>query len=170
MLSVKCPRGHDYQAADLRAVARGCPVCLKSAPKMKSRSAQRPERLAEPLTRRIVIPISVLSQNKTTYAHWSAYNKDKGRWVDRLSPWAGQLGGRYVWSSWRLTREWAPPHREFDYGNLVGGFKPVLDCLTELNVIEDDRPACFKADYQQVRGPVTQTVIELLDYRLKENA
>lgn len=168
MLSVTCPQGHNYQAADLRALARGCPGCLKAAPKKMSKAAQRPERTTEPLTCSVVIPGSILSQNKTTYAHWRAYAKDKKRWLGLLAPWAGPLGGRYLWSSWRLTREWAPPSREFDYGNLVGGFKPVLDCLTELNVIQDDRPACFKADYHQVQGPVTRTVIELLDYRFKE--
>lgn len=38
-----------------------------------------------------------------------------------------------------------------DYGNLVGGAKPIPDCLKALGYIRDDRPSLFTCTYTQVR-------------------
>lgn len=43
--------------------------------------------------------------------------------------------------------------RDYDYGNLVGGCKPLLDAMTELGFIVDDRPSMLSDYYFQERSP-----------------
>jgi hypothetical protein len=52
-----------------------------------------------------------------------------------------------------------------DYGNLVGGTKPIFDSLTRNAVILDDKPSCFKCDYSQRRGDEEIVILTLLEAR-----
>lgn len=52
-----------------------------------------------------------------------------------------------------------------DLDNLYGGAKPLIDCLTQLGIIEDDKPSCVKA-YECLSQRTAQgtgfTVIEVI--------
>jgi hypothetical protein len=111
------------------------------------------------------IPMGILSQNATTYRHWSAYAKDKRRWLLTLAVALRDLRGlRLARSRWRIVRIYGGRHREMDLANLIGGAKPIPDCLTKLGVIVDDKPSCFSCDYEQVRDETGRnlTVLQLL--------
>ena len=112
----------------------------------------------------ITVPLMISSQNKSTYSHWSVYKKGKDAWSMALSLLLQPVAGlRLNWSEWEITRCWSPPHREFDFGNLVGGCKGPIDCLTQMRVIVDDRPANFLCNYVQERVHVrSHTRITLL--------
>lgn len=72
-------------------------------------------------------------------------------------------GLRLNWSEWQITRCWAPPRRELDYGNMVGGAKPIPDVLIEMGTIVDDKPAHFACNYLQRRcAGESYTLITLL--------
>lgn len=43
--------------------------------------------------------------------------------------------------------------RDMDYGNLVGGCKPVLDALVKVGVLYDDAPKWVREHYDQERVP-----------------
>lgn len=96
--------------------------------------------------------MTISSQNNSTYSHWSVYKKGKDSWSMALGLLLRPVAGlRLNWSEWQITRCWAPPRRELDYGNFVGGCKGPIDCLTEAGVIRDDKPANFSCDYVQTR-------------------
>jgi hypothetical protein len=106
----------------------------------------------------------IISQNKTTYSHWTVYNRDKRGWLTHLRVRTRELQGlRLGWSRWRFERHYASPAKEMDYANIVGGFKPVPDCLIELGIIMDDKPSMFEASYGQVKDTTNFTVITLQD-------
>ena len=44
-------------------------------------------------------------------------------------------------------------NRLVDFANLVGGAKPIPDCLQRLGYIVDDSPKWFECDYQQIQCP-----------------
>lgn len=107
---------------------------------------------------------AVLSQNRTTYAHWSSHHKDKRSWEKHLLPQLGPYQGLLLrWSSWRLTRVYAGRCREYDYANLIGGAKPLIDLLIEMRILIDDSPGHFLCDYVQEPGDANQTILTLLE-------
>lgn len=95
----------------------------------------------------IVIAREVPSENRYTYSHWRAYTKERDFWLVLLRL---QLRPRFQ----------APDHpvraklvslrgRELDFGNLVGGAKPIPDCLIRLGYLRDDSPRWFTCEYSQ---------------------
>jgi len=108
----------------------------------------------------------ISSQNNSTYSHWSVYKRGKDGWSMALALLLRPVAGlRLNWSEWQITRCWAPPRRELDYGNLVGGAKPIPDCLIEAGVIVDDKPAHFSCGYFQLRTKgESYTTITLLRF------
>lgn len=152
-----------------------CPTCqqlvtaktIKQLAKLVASHCQRPRTFREPTRRVWEFARDVQSANQTVYAHWSAYNRDKSSWRTAMQDSAGSMGGCYTWSQWVITRIYCGRSQEMDYGNLVGGYKPVPDWLQEWGVILDDNPRRFKCEYQQVRSAqgVTRTTLELLDFK-----
>jgi hypothetical protein len=148
--------GAGVEAKTLRALtgalAKHCPVVVP---------------FREPTVRCWRFLRDVESANKTVYGHWTIYNRDKQSWLNFMEPAFASMGGRYSWSSWRLTRLYAGRSREMDHANMVGGFKPVPDWLQKRGVILDDKPSCFDCEYQQVRtaSGVSMTQLELLDFK-----
>jgi len=53
------------------------------------------------------------------------------------------------WVRCVFTRLYSTRCRAFDYGNLVGGFKPLLDVLRETGVVPDDSPDHIEDFYLQ---------------------
>ncbi len=111
----------------------------------------------------IVIQRRIPSQNQSTYSHWIHYKTERDLWfsllrtqlVPRTSPIPGKVHIRIV--SFRT--------RMLDYANLVGGAKPIPDCLKRLNWITDDSDKWFQCDYQQrlVKAEYERTQIDIAD-------
>lgn len=119
-------------------------------------------RFDTPTQIRAIIRRRVPSQNKSTYAHWSAYAKEKRAWAILLRaaftpkpPPEHQVRMRIV--SYRV--------RLCDYANLVGGAKPIPDILKSLGWIKDDAPQWFVCEYVQHKCPRSEerTVIEIFN-------
>lgn len=102
------------------------------------------------------------SQNAATFGHWRGYTKERDAW--------------YVLLRAALKPRPAPRHlisaeitsfrnRLLDYGNLVGGMKPIPDCLVRLGYLKDDGPAWFDCEYRQekCRRADERTVITILN-------
>lgn len=51
-----------------------------------------------------------------------------------------------------ITRLYGGSEREFDYDNLVGGCKGLVDSLTHLRLIRSDSPRWLERDYRQERS------------------
>lgn len=135
--------------------------------KATAKPAQAPDLpIRPPAAHSWSFPRDVLSANQTVYAHWSAYAKDKRDWAAVVQPFLPQMGGRYRYSTWRLTRHYGGRSRLMDAINMAAGFKPLIDLLTEGQVIFDDSPTYFRCDYApQVRcEAASHCVLELLTY------
>lgn len=88
----------------------------------------------------------VPSQNATMWRHWRAYQQERDVWyyliraqlVPRL-PIKRKVYG--VILSYRS--------KQLDYGNLVGGAKPIPDALVKLGYLKDDNPTWCEFVYAQ---------------------
>lgn len=109
---------------------------------------------------------SVASQNKSTYTHWTVYNRDKKDWLRQVRQVFGAYEGINLWwSSWSITREYHYPNRRMDYANFVGGCKPLIDALIICRVIKDDSDPHFLCSYEQKLGEATRTILTLKEFR-----
>lgn len=114
--------------------------------------------MPELLGRLIVVRRRVPSQNRSMYRHWSAYTRERDAWFILLR---AQLPPRHppdepVRIILRSLRT-----RLADYANLVGGAKPIPDCLQRLGYIRDDSPRWFHCDYYQSVVPAAQERTEI---------
>lgn len=171
-MKARCPSCNaELEGPDLQRVARlAAGHCkAKRASPGKPVLAKTPERPNQPpAAAQWRFDRDVLSQNGTAYAHWTVYAKDKKSWGAHLTPALASMGGRYWTSQWRLTRYYSGRHREMDFANLVGGFKPLPDILQANQVIWEDNPRHFKCEYApQVRGDETYCLLELLHFTFK---
>ncbi len=120
---------------------------------------------AATLPRLIVIRRKVPSQNASMYRHWSAYTAERDAWFvllrAKLSP--RQAIAAPVRMAIRSYRT-----RLIDFANLVGGAKPIPDCLIRLGYLKDDSPRWFECDYQQhqVAKGDERTELEFLPWRI----
>jgi hypothetical protein len=88
------------------------------------------------------------SLNATMWRHRRAYTKERDHWLILLR---AQLRP--------ITRTTYPVRavihslrgRLLDYGNLVGGAKPIPDALVRLGYLYDDAPRWFTCDYFQTK-------------------
>jgi hypothetical protein len=62
-----------------------------------------------------------------------------------------------------LKRVYRPGKRRYDYGNLVGGAKAVIDVLVNRGLLVDDSPQWFEGIYSQEPGPADAIHIRLED-------
>lgn len=118
---------------------------------------------------RVFIPerlVKIQSQNQGRHDHWSRAARHRKRWAQVLRI---HLRGMIPAAPWvkawcRITRIYGGRSRDFDFGNLVGGAKPVPDALIELGVIADDNPRQFACEYVQRKampGEECGTMIEM---------
>ena len=74
-----------------------------------------------------------------------------------------------------ITRVMGKGQREFDYGNLVGGCKPIPDVLQELRLIHDDSPKWVTIEYKQRKLEIDDNffdrgmIISIHKYLIEEN-
>ena len=83
----------------------------------------------------VAIQRKVPSQNQFHYAHWTAYRKERDAWALLLRAQIPQRPAvsfpvQLLIASFRT--------RLCDYANLVGGAKPIPDCLIQLGWLRDD--------------------------------
>jgi hypothetical protein len=87
------------------------------------------------------------SQNKTQWAHWTAYHHYATKWRNALTLCLGRCSSppdgkmKVTIASFRS--------RLLDQGNLVGGAKPIPDALKHLGWIKDDTPDLVDIAYSQ---------------------
>lgn len=98
----------------------------------------------------ITIARRLPSQNNSHYRHWSHYAKERDLWFilirAQLPP--IQCKPEKVFLLIRSYR-----NRLVDYANLVGGAKPIPDCLQRLGYVVDDSPRWFDCRYEQIACP-----------------
>ncbi len=111
----------------------------------------------------IIIKRRVPSQNQMHYGHWSVYTKERDLWFvllrQQLRPCSPvNKPVRIALRSYRT--------RLLDYANLVGGAKPIPDCLIRLGYLKDDSPDWFRCVYEQfkVSKAEERTEIEFLPW------
>lgn len=93
------------------------------------------------------------------------------RYRKARSVWLSQLDKHHVPLAYRkrrifFTRFYGARKRAYDYGNLVGGFKPLLDMIVEKRWLIDDKPKYCEDYYLQFKSPdgCDYTVIVIEDY------
>lgn len=62
-----------------------------------------------------------------------------------------------------LTRLYSGREREWDYGNLVGGCKVVLDAMVDAGLLVDDSPKWSEQIYKQERGAESGLRVEVTE-------
>lgn len=107
---------------------------------------------------KVVIRRRIPSQNAHHYGHWRRYRQERDTWFvllrSELPPRAPVEGRvRLLIQSFRS--------RLIDYANLVGGAKPIPDCLKRLGYIKDDSPDWFECAYEQHRVPRAEERTEI---------
>lgn len=97
----------------------------------------------------------VPSQNKSTYAHWSAYAKERDAWFALLR--AGLVPKEKPNHRVRVVVE---SHRTvlLDKANLWGGTKAIWDGLVRLGYLRDDNPKWLDDDVRQFRVPRAEEI------------
>ena len=98
----------------------------------------------------ITISRRLPSQNNSHYRHWSHYAKERDLWFVLMR---SQLPPCAPATSKVRLRIVSYRNRLVDFANLVGGAKPIPDCLQRLGYIVDDSPKWFECDYQQIQCP-----------------
>jgi hypothetical protein len=95
--------------------------------------------------------VKVESQNKSTFGHWRTYRRYRDKWLVALR---NRLVPRHARPDCPMElRITSVRQRLLDDGNLVGGAKPIPDCLVRLGYIHDDSPKWLKVAYEQLTGP-----------------
>jgi hypothetical protein len=167
MASAPCPKCGTPITGSLAEITRHVKSCGRTSKQRTSKPGAPQGAVSEApvLPWEIRVPLMISSLNQSQYSHWSVYKRGKDSWSTALSLLLRPVAGlRLNWSEWQITRAWAPPRRELDYLNLVGGCKPLADIMIERGVIVDDCPTNFHCDYFQRRGSVSCTVITLLRF------
>jgi hypothetical protein len=162
----KCPKcGVALTGESLAAIKAHVRRCGKT-PKSVSPGETIVAAPLPPLPYSFEVGIKISSQNTTQYAHWSKYRAYREKWYTAIPVLAARLRGLQLpWSRWSIHRVYARHARELDYGNFVGGAKPIPDALIRIGAIPDDTSAHFKCDYTQERGSRDVVVITLLETR-----
>ena len=106
----------------------------------------------------VAINRRVPSQNQFHYMHWSAYKKERDAWALLLRAQIPQrpsvvIPVQLTIASFRT--------RLCDYANLVGGAKPIPDCLIQLGWLKDDHPDWMTCTYTQEQVTAAQERTEI---------
>lgn len=113
-----------------------------------------------------LIPLEVLSQNKTDRMHWAA----RGR---MLRMWQGQLAARmrpgtldYARGKRRMTITAWRKRLITDRANMIGGCKLVVDAVVRAGLLVDDNDAMAEIHYIQEalrESPLTGNPCTMID-------
>lgn len=116
----------------------------------------------------LVLPLAWPSQNElganTRSGAGFKYRKIRAKFEGCLRKFMKQVPKATGFRRAHLVRAWGPRCRAFDYGNLVGGGKPLIDAMVSLHYLLDDRPSLFQASYhQQSSGTDTNLIFIRLE-------
>ena len=108
------------------------------------------------------IPKKIESQNITNKQHYWKYVKIKNAWLDAVCFFmrSGNASG------YRTIRITSVRKLLLDYGNLVGGAKPLMDAIVKMGHLVDDSPKHSHQIYEQrkkARGEEEGTLIEFVE-------
>ncbi len=89
------------------------------------------------------------------------YAKERKAWVQQFMAARMNLKIPKATAKRRVTliRRYTGKQRAFDYGNLVAGFKPVLDAMVTQTLLKNDNPDLLEDHYQQLRWTASGTII-----------
>jgi len=104
----------------------------------------------------MIIPVSAQSLNEVginnSRNNWK-YKKARAAWEHRFSKYVGRIPKAYAHRNMFMTRFYRTRKRDYDYGNLVGGFKPGLDMLVKHGFLLGDQPKHCSEYYRQYPAP-----------------
>lgn len=106
----------------------------------------------------ITIQRRLPSQNNSHYRHWSHYAKERDLWFVLMR---SQLPPQQPQHKKVQLRIVSYRNRLVDFANLVGGAKPIPDCLQRLGYIVDDSPKWFECRYEQIQCPRAEERTEI---------
>ena len=111
----------------------------------------------------IKIPISMPSLNKLLKWHWSKKTKKRKFYQLLIRNEMNRVGYKKVKKNEFCSLEITTSvQRKYDYDNLVGGMKPLLDALRKEGFIYDDNPDSILVNYHQKTDKKPYTTIKRL--------
>ncbi len=120
---------------------------------------------------RAKIPRKIRSRNEFMRGSKWKYINEKKAWLHNMHYILGSPSSPPIGMAYCLIE--SVRGRLLDEDNLIGGAKPIPDCLKQLGFIKDDRPGTFKCKYVQRlknKGEKEHTIITFSDQPLGETA
>jgi hypothetical protein len=118
----------------------------------------------------LVIPAAAQSLNTVgvNSKNNRSYRGARRKWCGLIKKHAGEIPEAEKPRRVFFTRFWGKGKRAYDYGNLVGGFKPLLDELVKAGYLIDDCPKYCSEYYRQFKSPdgTEYVVITFEDYEV----
>lgn len=112
---------------------------------------------------RIILPFVTLSENRLLRMHWAARKAKQQEYLAYLTV-AGAYDRRFFAGEKekRTVEIYSYRKRRIDPDNLIGGMKPLIDCLRKMKLIWDDSPKYLDLTVVQEtdgKDPRTEIVI-----------
>lgn len=85
----------------------------------------------------------------TNSKHNHLYRTHRRQWEGLLKAYKHKITPAIRKRRLIITRGWAKGHRAYDYINLVGGAKPIVDVMVEYGYLYDDTPDWLEDYYLQ---------------------
>ena len=104
---------------------------------------------------------NIVSGNKGGRAAKAKYRKSRDDYCILLRAWMNELKIPDATSRRRvsITRRYSGRAKRMDRGNMIGGCKPLLDAMTRMGLIVDDREEFLQDHYYQIRSEVNEVEI-----------
>jgi len=90
------------------------------------------------------------------------YRGARNRWKRLLCKYATLVQPAKKYRRIFFTRLWGKGKRAYDYGNLVGGFKPLLDEIVRAGYLIDDSPRYCSEYYSQYKSTTGKDYVEVV--------
>ena len=90
------------------------------------------------------------------------YRGARNRWARTLNKHSTFLTKAKKYRRIYFCRYWGKGKRAYDYGNLVGGFKPLLDEIVRAGYLIDDSPKYCSEYYTQYKSKTGKDYVEVV--------
>lgn len=114
---------------------------------------------------------NVVSGNKGNRGARAKYKKYRDDYQLLLQAWMNELkipdatGRRRV----SISRRYAGRSQRRDRGNLIGGCKPLLDAMTLVGLIVDDKEEFLQDHYYQIRADINEVEIRIEEMEMEKD-